>query len=126
MIGRVIEVGQHASRVLLLNDINSHIPVVVEGANQRAILAGSNVDMLNLIHLPPDVLVEKGSRIVTSGSGGIFPNGLPIGEVVEIKNGTPLVKMYSDPYAAGYVQIIEKPQDPSVRDSIKLLTSGME
>jgi rod shape-determining protein MreC len=126
MIGRVIEVGQHASRVLLLNDINSHIPVVIEGANQRAILAGRNEDMLNLIHLPADVLVEKGSRVVTSGSGGMFPNGLPIGEVVDVQNGTPLVKMYSDPYAAGYVQIVEKPQDPNVRQSIKSLTSGME
>jgi rod shape-determining protein MreC len=126
MIGRVIEVGKRASRVLLLNDINSHVPVVIEGANQRAILAGRNEDMLNLIHFPADVLVEKGSRVVTSGSGGMFPNGLPIGEVIEIKNGTPLVKMYSDPYAAGYVQIVEKPQDPNVRQSIKSLTSGLE
>lgn len=124
MIGRVIEVGQRASRVLLLNDINSHIPVVVEGANQRAVLAGTNEDLLVLIHLPSDVLVEKGSRIVTSGTGGMFPTGLPIGEVVEIRNGTPMVHMFSDPYASGYVQIVEKPQDPNVRQSIKSLTVG--
>lgn len=126
MIGRVIEVGQRASRVLLLNDINSHVPVVVEGANQRAVLAGTNDELLVLIHLPPDVLVEKGSRIITSGSGGMFPTGLPIGEVTEIRNGTPLVMMYSDPYGAGYVQIVEKPQDPNVRQSIKNLTAGTE
>lgn len=126
MIGRVIEVGKRASRVLLLNDINSHIPVVIEGANQRAVLAGTNDDLLVLIHLPPDVLVEKGSRIITSGSGGAFPTGLPIGEVTEIRNGTPMVMMYSDPYGAGYVQIVEKPQDPNVRQSIKTLTSGTE
>ncbi len=126
MIGRVIEVGQRASRVLLLNDINSHVPVVVEGANQRAVLSGTNDDLLVLIHLPPDVLVEKGSRIITSGSGGMFPTGLPIGEVVSIKNGVPMVAMYSDPYGAGYVQIVEKPQDPNVRQSIKTLTAGPE
>lgn len=126
MIGRVIEVGKRASRVLLLNDINSHVPVVIEGANQRAVLAGTNDDLLVLIHLPPDVLVEKGSRIITSGSGGMFPTGLPIGEVSEIKNGVPKVMMYSDPYGAGYVQIVEKPQDPNVRQSIKTLTAGPE
>lgn len=126
MIGRIIEVGKRASRVLLLNDINSHVPVVVEGANQRAVLSGTNDDLLVLIHLPPDVMVEKGSRIITSGSGGMFPNGLPIGEVSEIKNGVPMVMMYSDPYGAGYVQIVEKPQDPNVRHSIKTLTAGPE
>jgi len=123
MIGRVIEVGERASRVLLLSDINSHVPVVIEGANQRAVLAGTNEDLLVLIHLPPDVMVEKGARIVTSGSGGMFPTGLPIGEVVEVRNGIPLVHMFSDPYAAGYVQIVEKPQDPNVRQSIKSLTA---
>ncbi len=126
MIGRIVEVGPRASRVLLLNDINSHIPVVIEGANQRAVLAGTNEDMLVLIHLPSDVMVEKGARIVTSGSGGMFPSGLPIGEVSDIKNGTPMVKMFSDPYAAGYVQIVEKPQDPNVRQSIKSLTAEPE
>ncbi len=126
MIGRIIEVGERASRVLLLSDINSHIPVVIEGANQRAVLAGTNEDLLVLIHLPSDVLVEKGSRIITSGTGGMFPTGLPIGEVTEIRNGTPMVTMYSDPYAAGYVQIVEKPQDPMVTKSIKSLTDGTE
>lgn len=126
MIGRVIEVGNRASRVLLLSDINSHVPVVIEGANQRAILAGTNDDLLMLIHLPPDVLVEKGAKIVTSGTGGMFPTGLPVGEVVDVHKGTPMVKMYSDPYASGYVQIVEKPQDPSVRQSITSLTSETE
>ncbi len=124
MIGRVIEVGGRASRVLLLNDINSRVPVVVEGANQRAILAGTNEDLLVLSHLPPDILVEKGSAVVTSGTGGMFPAGLPIGEVREVVNGIPMVSMYSDPFASGYVQIVERPQDPAVRDSISALTTS--
>jgi len=126
MIGRVIEVGERASRVILLNDINSHIPVVIEGANQRAILAGTNEETLVLIHIPPEAVVEKGSRVITSGTGGMFPSGLPIGEVAGLKNGVPIVMMYSDPYAAGYVQVVEKPKDPNVRKSITTLTSGIE
>jgi rod shape-determining protein MreC len=126
MIGRVIEVGKRASRVLLLSDINSHVPVTIEGANQRAILAGTNDSQLMLIHLPPDVLIEKGARIITSGNGGMFPNGLPIGEVTDIRNGIPVVTLYSDPYGTGYVQVVEKPQDINVRQSVKTLTTGTE
>lgn len=122
MIGRVTEVGGRAARVLLLSDINSHIPVIVEGANQRAILAGTNDDHLVLIHLPPDIMIKKGERIVTSGTGGLFPSGLPIGEVVDVKDGVPIVQMFSDPYATGYVQVVEKPQNQDVLNSIKKLT----
>lgn len=124
MIGRVIEAGQNASRVLLLTDINSHIPVIIEGANQRAILAGTNEDHLFLLHLPPDILIKKGMRIVTSGSGGSFPSGLPIGEIIDVRNGDPVVQLFSDPYAAGYVQVVEKPQNQNVLNSMRDLTSG--
>lgn len=123
MIGRVIEVGARASRILLLTDINSHIPVIIEGANQRAILAGRNDNKLNLIHLPDDILVEKGAKIVTAASGGAFPAGLPIGEVYEIKGDMPMVHMFSDPYSADFVQLISKPLDPNIRNSIHSLTS---
>lgn len=124
MIGRVIEVGNRASRVLLLSDINSHIPVVIEDANQRAILAGTNDSYLTLMHLPREFLAKQGQRIVTSGNDGLFPSGLPIGEVAEVKDGVPLVRMFSDPYAAGYVQIVERPQDAAVTQSIQSLSSG--
>jgi len=121
MIGRVIEVGEKASRILLLTDINSRVPVIIEGINQRAILAGNNDDILSLIHLPPEVLVSKGLRIVTSGSGGQFPAGLPIGEITQTRNGQIMVEMFSDPSSAGYVQIVEKPMDPDVRKSLDAL-----
>jgi len=124
MIGRVIEPGEKASRVLLLSDINSHVPVVVEGVNQRAILAGTNGDHLILTHLPEDVLIKKGARIVTSGTGGMFPTGLPIGEVVDVNKGIPIVRLFSDPYTGGYVQVVEKPQNEGVRKSINSLTGG--
>lgn len=124
MIGRVIEVGSRASRVLLLSDINSHIPVVIEDANQRAILAGTNDSYLTLMHLPREFLAKQGQRIVTSGNDGLFPSGLPIGEVAEVKDGVPLVRTFSDPYAAGYVQIVERPQDAAVTQSIRSLSSG--
>lgn len=123
MIGRVIEVGQKASRILLLTDINSRIPVIIEGSNQKAILAGANDDLPTLEHLPPDVLVQAGARVITSGHGGSFPQGLPIGQVNSVTKGVVDVMLYSDPVNASYVQIIEKPDDPNVRRSIETLTS---
>ena len=121
MIGRVVEVGDRASRVLLLNDINSKIPVIIEGTNQKAILAGTNEDYLSLDQLPPDTLVEVGARVITSSHGGLFPQGLPIGRVVKANDGQVMVKPFTDPANANYVQIIEKPDDPNVRQSIDIL-----
>jgi rod shape-determining protein MreC len=121
MLGRVIEVGNRASRVLLLNDINSKIPVIIEGTNQKAILSGTNEDYLALDHLPPDTLVEVGARVVTSSYGGVFPQGLPIGRVVKTGDGQIMVKPFTDPVNASYVQVIEKPDDPNVRQSVDIL-----
>lgn len=121
MIGRVIETGRNASRILLVTDINSRVPVIVEGSNQKAILAGTNEDLPILEHLPPDVLIEKGARVITSGHGGMFPQGLPVGQVSQTEKGIVRVQLYSDPANASYVQIIEKPDDPNVRRSVDAL-----
>ncbi len=121
MIGRVIEAGAKASRVLLLSDINSHIPVVIEGINQRAILVGNNETFPELTHLPPDILVTKGARIVTSGTGGQFPAGLPIGEVNSVVSGRVDVRLFSGTEGSDYVQVVEKPMNPSVRKSLDIL-----
>ena len=123
MIGRVVETGRNASRILLLTDINSRVPVIVAGSNQKAILAGTNDDMPILDHLPSDVLIEKGARVITSGHGGVFPQGLPIGQVFAVEKGVIKVTLYSDPANTSYVQIIEKPDDPNVRRSIDILTA---
>lgn len=83
-VGRIINVGARSSRVLLITDINSRIPVVVETTRIRAVMAGSNSDRPRLIHLPPSARVSPGERIVTSGHGGAFPPGLPIGVVAAV------------------------------------------
>lgn len=121
MIGRIIETGPRAARVLLLSDINSHIPVIIEGVNQRAILMGNNDDRLTLNHYAPDALIKKGGRVVTSGIGGMFPAGLPIGEIVSTKGGVVKVRLLSDPEGEDYVQIVERPMDPKVKESLDIL-----
>lgn len=87
LVGRVAEVGARASRVLLLTDINSRIPVMVGEGRQRAILAGENTDRPRLIYLPANAGVTPGDLVTTSGVAGAFPMGLPVGVVASVEDG---------------------------------------
>lgn len=84
LAGRVIEVGDRTARILLLTDINSRIPVVVEGTHERAMLSGDNSDEPRLVYVQPKTPVKPGDRIVTSGSGGVLPPNLPVGVVASV------------------------------------------
>lgn len=107
MIGRIIEVGNNASRILLLTDINSRIPVLIEGTNQKAILTGNNSDYPTLKHLPKDSGLVDGMRIITSGDGGTFPFGLPVGRVVVDDKGNKIIQPYADMSRITYVRVVD-------------------
>ncbi len=79
MIGRIVEIGRNASRVLLTTDINSQIPVYFENSLHRAILVGKNSDLLELKFLKKRVYLEDEERLMTSGEGGVLPRGIPVG-----------------------------------------------
>ena len=87
LAGRIAEVGENSARVLFVTDVNSRLPVVVERTRERAILAGDNSAQLRLTLLQSVAGVQRGDRIITSGHGGSFPVGIPIGEVVETGEG---------------------------------------
>lgn len=84
LIGRIAEVGERTSRVLLMTDINSRIPVVVESTGDRAIVRGDNSPRPVLQFLPGNSPISPGDRIVTSGHGGVYPPGLAVGAVAEV------------------------------------------
>ena len=83
LIGRIAEVGERSSRVLLMTDINSRIPAVVESTGDRAIVRGDNSSRPVLQFLPDNSPVSPGDRIVTSGHGGVYPPGLAVGTVAQ-------------------------------------------
>ena len=87
LIGRVAGVGDRSARILLIADLNSRIPVLVGSDRTRAILAGNNSDHPKLIHLTSGETVSAGDRIITSGHGGAFPPGLPVGQVASVNDG---------------------------------------
>lgn len=81
LVGRVTELGLRSARVLLLTDMNSRIPVVLESSRGRAILVGTNGPRPRLIHWPEGVMPVEGERVVTSAEAQAFPAGLPVGVV---------------------------------------------
>jgi rod shape-determining protein MreC len=96
MVGRVVGVGQRSSRVLLLTDINSRVPVLVGEARHQAMLVGDNSALPDLLYLADDAQLAVGDYVVTSGNGGVFPPGLPIGRVAAVEDGAPEVSPFVD------------------------------
>jgi rod shape-determining protein MreC len=107
LVGRVLEVGRRASRVLLLTDISARVPVIIERTRDQAVLSGNNSDNPELQYLPRDVDIKVGDRIVTSGVGGNFPAGLPVGEVVRIGEGHILVQLYAQLDRMEYLRLVD-------------------
>ena len=108
VIGRTINVARNSSRVLLLNDINSRIPVKFSESGVNVILAGNNSALLNINFMPADERVSVGDKVLTSGMGGVFPPDLPVGEVSEITAlGEIRVKPSVNLDRLNYVSVVE-------------------
>ena len=110
MIGRVIEVGRHSARVLLLTDFNSRIPVLVEPSRDQAILAGNNTRRPALVFLPLNPRLSVGNRVFTSGRGGVLPPGLEIGTVIAIGDAGVTVEPSVDFARLEYLRLLQYDQ----------------
>ena len=106
VVGRVDRVGNVYAKILLLTDINSKIPVMVEKTRIRGILSGDNTPLPKMIFIPLDADLNIGDRIVTSGVAGVFPAGLPIGRVVGVNKNEIRVKAFSNLEQLDYVKLV--------------------
>jgi len=106
LVGRVAESGRQSGRVLLITDLNSRIPVVSEKERLRAILSGDNSNSPRLSFLPPNARLSVGERVVTSGHGGIFPAGLPVGTIFSTEDGTIRIRPFVDFDTLEYIRVI--------------------
>ena len=104
MIGKVIETNYLSSRILLVNDLNSKIPVIIEPGNTQAILNGSGSNYGELEYLPKNNIVDTGHIVYTSGSDRIFLSGIPIGKI-EVIEGIKKVMFFSDLTQLDFVKI---------------------
>ena len=94
-IGRIVDVNFFSSRVLLITDLNSKIPVLIEPSGNHAILSGHGEKAPTLEYLPENHEVRSGNKVYTSGKEGIFDPGIPIGQVL-ISNEKVYISLFSD------------------------------
>jgi len=94
-IGRIVDVNFFSSRVLLVSDLNSKIPVITEPSANHAILSGHGKNKPTLEYLPENHNIQDGDKVYTSGKEGIFFPGIPIGEV-KIEDGIIQTLLFSD------------------------------
>jgi rod shape-determining protein MreC len=107
LAGRIAEVGDHSARVLFVTDVNSRLPVQVERTRERAILAGDNSPLMRLTLAQTLQGVQRGDRIVTSGHGGSFPVGIPVGEVMQTESGSVKVRPFADFSRLEFVRVVD-------------------
>lgn len=113
VVGRVEKVSKHYAKIFLVNDINSKIPVMVEATRVRGVLSGENNILPKMLFVPQDEVVKVNDKIVTSGIGGVFPAGVPVGKVIASDKKNIVVKPWDNLSNLEYVQIIDyKLPDP--------------
>jgi rod shape-determining protein MreC len=121
LVGRVTEVGARSARVLLATDMNSRIPVILEGSRARAMMVGTNAARPRLQHWSEGALPEEGERVVTSAEVNAFPAGLPVGVVRWSTSGAPEVELFGRPDRLDMVRLFDfgltgiLPPEPMVR-----------
>ena len=86
LIGKVVEVNYMTSRVLLLSDLNSRIPVTIEPGSVQSILHGDGKNSGNIQYTKDNLPIADGSIIYTSGTGGLLKSGIPIGKIEQNEN----------------------------------------
>jgi len=94
-VGRIVDVNFFSSRILLVSDLNSRIPVLTEPSAYHAILNGHGSNKPTLEYLPENHKVQDGDKVYTSGKEGIFSPGIPIGEI-KIEDKLIKVLLFSD------------------------------
>jgi rod shape-determining protein MreC len=85
LVGRVRELGKTMAKVMLINDIDSKVGAIVQRSREQGLLIGTAEGDCKLIYLSLDSDINKGDEVLTSGTGGIYPKGVLIGQVMEIE-----------------------------------------
>jgi len=107
LIGKVVEVSFTSSRVLLLSDLNSKVPVDIMPNNIQSILSGTGEDTGIIQYTRQQELIENDAIVFTSGAGGLFKSGIPIGKIFKDPNNSNInVKFFSDFSQLRFVKII--------------------
>jgi rod shape-determining protein MreC len=102
IVGQTLNIGAFSSQILLITDPASAIPVEVARTGLATVAVGTgNLNRIKLPYLPNDTHVKVGDRLLTSGLGGVYPRGYPVGVVTSVtpQPGDRFAKIEAEPYA---------------------------
>ena len=102
LIGKIVEVNYATSRVLLISDLNSKIPVILEPGDIQSIMTGTGKNFGKIQHFEKEYNISEKKLIYTSGAGGVFKSGIPIGEFIDENN----IQFFSDLSQLTFVKLV--------------------
>jgi rod shape-determining protein MreC len=123
LVGRISGVAKNTSRVILLTDTSSRIPVTIQPSGQRAIVAGDNSAAPPIDFIESPDLVRPGDRIVSSGDGAVFPAGLIIGQVAADPGGRLRVRLAADYERLKFLRVLRSHPTEPVTDTASILAN---
>ncbi|AEM40174.1 rod shape-determining protein MreC [Ketogulonicigenium vulgare] len=123
LVGRISGVGSHTSRVLLLTDSSSKVPVLIQPSGQRAILSGDNTIYPVIEFLENADQVRPGDRVVSSGDGGIFPADMLVGQVALGTDRRLRVRLSADYERLEFLRVLRAPRIEAITDPGGLLVT---
>ena len=124
VVGRISGVGDRSSRVILLTDSNSRIPVRIQPTGQTSLLTGDNsaAPLLDLLERPEDI--RPGDRVVSSGDGGVFPADLLVGQVTQGRDQRLRVILSADYQRLEFLRVLRSHENEAIKDTGELLAPG--
>jgi len=106
LVGRVSGVGERSSRVLLLTDASSRVPVTVQPSGQRGLIIGDNTLAPPIDFVENRDMIRPGDRVVSSGDGDVFPSGVLIGHIAVDTGGRMRVRLAADYERLEFLRIL--------------------
>jgi len=121
LVGRISGVGERTSRVVLLTDTSSRVPVIIQPSGQKALVAGDNTaaPLLDFIEAPDQL--RPGDRVLTSGDGGVFPPGLAIGQVLQDPGGRYRIRLAADYERLEFLRVLRDYGNEVITDPGRLV-----
>lgn len=121
LVGRISGLSDNTARVILLTDVSSRIPAVIQPSGQRVIVAGDNTAAPAIDFLEDSDLVRPGNRVVSSGDGGVFPAGLLIGQVAADPSGKLRVILAADYQRLEFLRVLRDHGTAPLADTAQII-----
>ncbi|MEM9435864.1 MAG: rod shape-determining protein MreC [Pseudomonadota bacterium] len=121
LVGRISGVGETTSRVILLTDAASRLPVTIQPSGVRAIVAGANTAQPPLDLIEDVDAIRPGDRVFSSGDGSVFPSGLLVGEVIQTPDRRLRVRLVADYERLEFLRVLRSHEVDPVDASGELI-----